>query len=150
MNKAAQSFIPNFTGDERDPGIRRARENGSKDRLGWTLANPVTFVDSRDHPAVQVADVIAGAARAIFSKDFPAEWRNLGEIIGRHVHPHSILPDMDVIDPSTKSAAVNAVVVYDLAKRAERHGDPYTGLAEVFRQTEIGWVRGDFSLSPKR
>lgn len=150
VNKAAQAFIPNFTGDESDPCIRRAREKGSKDRLGWTLLKPVAFVDSRDHPAVQLADVIAGATRAIFSNDFPAEWKGLGEIIGRHLHPHSLLPDMEVIDPSTKSAAVNAVVLYDLAKRAERHGDPYAGLADVYRRTEIGWVKGEYSLSPAR
>jgi hypothetical protein len=66
------------------------------------------------------------------------------ESIVRHGHPHSILPDMEVIDPTTRSAAVNALVAYDLAKRAERHGDPYENLEAMYRFAEVSWVRGEF------
>jgi len=38
---------------------------------------------------------------------------------------------MDVIDPANRSAAVNAPIAYDLAKRSERHGDPYENLAAI-------------------
>ena len=44
----------------------------------------------------------------------------------------SILPDKEVIDPANRPAALNALIVYDLAKRAERHGDPYENLEAMY------------------
>ena len=113
--------------------------------LGWKLLEPVAFVDSRDHPAVQLADVVAGTAVALFTNGLP-ERDAIAESIGRHGHSHSILPDMEVVDPATRSAAVNALMVYDLAKRAERHGDPYENLEAMYRLAEVSWAKGDFNL----
>ena len=143
-SKPLEANIKSFTGDENDPGIRRARENHNHERFGWRLLEPIAFIDSRDHPANQLADVIAGTMIAIVANDFPPESRTIGEMITRHVHPHSIMPDMDIIDPSSRSAAVNALIAYDLAKRAERRGDPYELLAEMYHQAELSWVRGEF------
>jgi Protein of unknown function (DUF3800) len=143
-SKPLQANIQNFTGDEKDPGIRWGREIHGIQRLGWRLLEPITFGDSRNHPAIQLADVIAGATVDIAAKDFPPDYRPVGEMIARHVHPHSILRDMEVIEPSSRSAAVNALIVYDLAKRAERQGDPYELLAEMYHQAELSWVRGEF------
>ncbi len=143
-SKPLQANIKNFTGDERDPGIRRARMKHNPERMGWRLLEPIAFVDSRNHPAIQLADVIAGTMVAIVANDFSSESRTIGEMIMDHVHPHSIMPDMEVIDPSTRSAAVNALIVYDLAQRAERHRDPYEHLAEMYHQAELSWVRGEF------
>jgi hypothetical protein len=53
---------------------------------------------------------------------------------------------MEVIDPATRSAAVNALMVYDLAKRAERHGDPYENLEAMYHFAEVSWARGDYEL----
>jgi hypothetical protein len=149
-SKPLEANITNFTGDERDPGIRRARATQPGERLGWRLLEPVAFVDSRDHPAIQLADVVAGAMAALAAKGFPDESRALSEMLFRHVHPHSIMPDMDIIDPSNRSAAVNALILYDLAKRAERHGDPYENLAEMYRVAEISWVRGESPFKAER
>ena len=142
--QAARGHIKSFTGDENDPGIRRARENHDPERFGWRLLEPIAFIDSRDHPANQLADVIAGTMIAIVANDFPPKSRTVGEMITRHVHPHSIMPDMDIIDPSSRSAAVDALIAHDLAKRAERRGDPYELLAEMYHQAELSWVRGEF------
>lgn len=81
---------------------------------------------------------------AVVENDFPPEFEAIGEMIMRHVHPHSIMPDMEVIDPSNRSAAVNALILYDLAKRAERHGDPYEHLGEMYHRAELAWARGEF------
>jgi hypothetical protein len=35
---------------------------------------------------------------------------------------------------------VNTLIAYDLAKRAERRGDPYEDLAEMYRYAELAWV----------
>ncbi len=58
-------------------------------------------------------------------------------------------PDMDYVDPAQRSPAVNVLIAYDLAKRAERQADPYEGLAEMYRFAEIACVKGDYSLAPK-
>jgi hypothetical protein len=100
-------------------------------------------VDSHDHPAIQLADVIAGATVALAEEQTSGKFRSLREKLSRHLHPHSVMPDMDIIDPSNRSAMVNALIVYDLAQRAERHGDPYENLAEMYRLAEISWVRGE-------
>jgi hypothetical protein len=54
---------------------------------------------------------------------------------------------MEVIDPATRSAAVNALMVYDLAKRAERHGDPYENLEAMYYVAEVSWAKGDYALN---
>lgn len=140
-----QSIISHFTGDERDPAIRRARMNGIEGHFGWKLAEPIHFVDSRDHPAVQIADIIAGTTVALLSADDQIEGSEAAaDAIQRHMLRDCIMPDMDIVDPRNRSAMVNAVVLYGLAARAESRSDPYENLAEIYRLAEIGWVRGDF------
>ncbi|RAZ89058.1 hypothetical protein DPM33_18955 [Mesorhizobium hawassense] len=145
-SKPLKAIAGEFTGDEDDPVIRRARMKRNPEPLGWKLLEPVAFVDSRNHPSIQLADVIAGTTVALFSNDSLPGCEAIAENISRHGHPHSIMPDMDVIDLANRSTAVNALIAYDLAKRAERHGDPYENLAAMYRMAEISWVRGDFDL----
>jgi hypothetical protein len=93
--------------------------------------------------------VVAGTAVALFTNGLPG-CDVIVESISRHGHPHSILPDMEVVDLTTRAAAVNALMVYDLAKRAERHGDPYENLEAMYRLAEVSWARGDFELIKRR
>jgi hypothetical protein len=144
-SKPLQAVSPAFTGDENDPAIRRARVHHKPEPLGWKLAEPIAFVDSRDHAAIQLADVIAGTAVALFT-DGLLGCEAIVDSISRHGHGHSILPDMDIINPANRSAAVNALILYDLAKRAERHGDPYENLEAMYRMAEVSWARGDYDL----
>lgn len=144
-SKPLQAIASKFTGDDNDPAIRQARMKHNPEPLGWKLLEPVAFVDSRDHPAVQLADVVAGTAVALFTNGLPG-CDVIVDSISRHGHPHSILPDREVIDPATRAAAVNALMVYDLAKRAERHGDPYENLEAMFHLAEVSWAKGDFEL----
>ena len=144
-SKPLRSYVGQCTGDDNDPGIRQARKKHDSEPLGWKMLEPVAFVDSRNHPAVQLADVIASTACTLFLKGLPV-CDAIVESISRHGHPHSILPDMDVIDPANRSAAVNAPMLYDLAKRAERHGDPYENLEAMFHLAEVSWARGDYEL----
>ena len=149
-SKPLEAIVKDFRGDEDDPGIRRARANHPPERLGWQLLEPIAFADSRDHPAIQLADVIAGTMAAIFSNPPTQHVSEIREIMMRHVHPHSTMPDMEIIDPSTRGAAVNSLIAYDLAKRAERFGDPYENLPEMYRAAEVAWVKGDFRPGQKK
>ena len=149
-SKPLEANISNFSGDEDDPGISRARRFHKPQRLGWKLLEPIAFVDSRDHPAIQLADVIASAMVTIVKNDYPEEHRAVVEVIFPHVHEHSITPDMEVIDLTTRHAAVNSLILFDLAKRAERHADPYYGMAEMYHAAEVSFARGDFHFMTKR
>ena len=51
-----------------------------------------------------------------------------------------------MIDPANRAAAVNALIAYDLAKRAERHGDPYENLEAMYHFAEVSWAKGDYDL----
>ncbi len=141
-SKPLRSIAGAFTGDENDPGISQARMKHDPQPLGWKLLEPVEFADSRNHPAIQLADIIAGTAAVLFSKGLPG-CDAIAESIDRHGHPHSILPDPNPIDPSARAAAVNSLIAYDLAKRAERQGDPYENLAAMYHFAEVSWVRGE-------
>jgi hypothetical protein len=140
-SKPLQALASKFTGDDNDPGIRRARMNHNPEPLGWKLLEPIAFVDSRDHPA----DVVAGTTVELFTNGLPGCDAIVKSISG-HGHPHSILPDMEVIDPATRVAAVNVLIVYDLAKRAERHGDPYESLEAMYHFAKVSWAKGDYDL----
>jgi hypothetical protein len=142
-SKPLQAIASRFTGDDNDPAIRQARMKHNPEPLGWKLLEPVAFVDSRDHPAIQLADIVAGTTATLFANGLPG-CDVIVESISRHGHPHSILPDMEVIDPTTRAAAVNALILYDLAKRAERQGDPYENLAAMYHLAEVSWVKGEF------
>ena len=133
-----------LTGDENDPGIARAREQGHADHLGWTLADTVSFVDSRNPPSVQLADIIAGTAVAAFAYGPPPGLEKSMEQVHRHLLRDTILPDMDVIDLKQRGPAVNYLVLYGLAQRAEKGLDPHANLADLYRAAEVSWVRGDF------
>jgi hypothetical protein len=129
----------------------RARQNAGRDTFGrpagchWDCP---TFANSI--PSEQLADVVAGAAVYTLGRGLPDDCRAVGESLGRHTHTHSIMPDLEVIDPNTRPATVNALILFDLAKRAERHGDPYENLAEMYRATDVSWVKGEFAPSARR
>jgi hypothetical protein len=60
------------------------------------------------------------------------------------------LRDTEVSDPATRAAAVNALMVYDLAKRVERQGDPYENLEETYHFAPVNWARRDYDLIKSR
>jgi hypothetical protein len=87
---------------------------------------------------------------SIVKHDYPEEHRAVAEVLFPHVHEHTIMPEMEVIDPTTRHAAVNSLILFDLAKRAERHADPYYGLAEMYHAAEVSLARGDFHFMIKK
>lgn len=149
-SKPLSANVVNFTGDDNDPGIRRQRMKRNPEPLGWKLLEPVSFANSRNHPAIQLADVVAGTAAYTLGRGLPDDCNAIGESLGRHTHQHSIMPDYEVIDPRTRPAMVNALILFDLAKRAERHGDPFENLAEMYSAAEVSWVKGEFGQSTRR
>lgn len=112
---------------------------------GWTPAAPIRFADSRDHPAMQLADLAAGAATACLRPGM--ERRGLlqiAEALDPHQHAHSVMPDFSHLDLKTRKAAVNWVILHGLGERAKRGSDPHALLAELYDASERSWDRGEF------
>jgi hypothetical protein len=134
-------------GSATDPIILRAQammEN--RETLGWRMARPVSFGDSRDHPALQIADIVAGAGTAVASSPGDPALREITEALMPHLHPHTVMPDFEHADfSSNREAAVNWLILHHLAERAEQGADPREGLAEVYRAAEISWVKGEWA-----
>jgi hypothetical protein len=120
---------------------------GHRELLGWTLVEPIALCDSRDHPSIQLADVLAGTAVACAGNALPEGNALKKSIVAnfiRHLHPDTIWPDMELVDPTNRSAAVSALILYDLAKRAERGGNPYENLSAIYHLAEVEWAKGNF------
>lgn len=122
-----------------------SRHSSGGEKLGWRLAEPIGFADSRNHPSLQLADLVAGAGTNCLRGD--VEGRGLAEIteaLAPHQHPHSIMPDFSVVRPETRQAAVNWLILFGLGQCAEEGADPYFMLPELYAEAERGWDRGDF------
>jgi hypothetical protein len=146
-SKPIQASIKEFTGDENDPGIKRARLIGFKDRLGWKLAEPITFVDSRNYPAIQLADVIAGTMVSCLVNGVPDGFQDTVKRIKAGMLRDSIFPNYEFIDLRQRGPAINYFMLYDLAQRAESGKDPYVDLAAMYHLAEVSWAKGDFKAS---
>lgn len=133
-SKPLKAMAHLLDGGANDPIIERARTvMGNKDVLGWKMARPVAFADSRNHPALQVADIAAGAVNAVVAGRGDPDLRVLTELVVPHLHEHAILPDFDIVDFSrNREAAVNWLMLYEMAKRAQAKADPYEGLRELY------------------
>ena len=142
-SKPLHANAANIRGDATDPGIHRARMTGHEGRLGWTFAEPIAFCDLRNHPSIQLADVIAGTTFALASGLLPQGCEEIIQSINQHGLADLIWPDADIIDPKNRSAAVNSLMLYDLAKRAERLANPYENLDLMYHLTEVEWTKGN-------
>lgn len=132
-----------LTGDENDLGIHRARRKGYTGKLGWSLAEPIGFVDSGSHLGIQIADIIAGAT-VFTARNRTPEFAGLIDALGRHVLPDTILPDMDIVNPATCSAKVSSFILFHLSMRAAGRQNPHDGLQEMYRAAELACARGEF------
>jgi hypothetical protein len=118
---------------------------GKAAKLGWVPARPIGFGDSRDHPGLQLADLVASAATASLHGDI--ERRGLAPIVdalNEHIHPHSVMPDFDQLDLTSRKAAVNWMILFGLGERAQRGEDPYALLPELYLEGERSFDRGEF------
>lgn len=145
-SKPLEAYANKFTGDQNDPGIKRAQMMNSPGPFGWRLVDPIAFVDSRNHPAVQLADIIAGAVVSFVTHGVPDNMKETSQRIEAQFLKDSIVPDLEVIDLNNKAAAVNWLILYDLSQRAMRDADPYKNLAEMYWEAEVSWARGDYQL----
>ncbi len=98
--------------------------------LGWKFERPLQFVDSRAHPSVQLADILASTAVYCLSKGLPEGMEKTREIMDRGMLPDCISPDYEKIKLENNNVKVNYTVLLELAAIAEGRGTGYP--IEVF------------------
>lgn len=113
--------------------------------LGWEFEKPVEFVDSRAHPAVQLADILASTAVYCYSNGLPEGMETAGGILDKGMLRDSIFPDYERIKLENKQAKVQYAVLYELAVTAEGQG---TGLPVelYYEMVERGVASGELSF----
>lgn len=119
----------------RNAAIARAEILLGADGLGWEMAKPIEFVDSRAHPSVQLADILASTAVYCYSNGLPEGMTATGEIMERGMLQDSIFPDFERVKLENDHAKVHYAVLYELAATAEGRGtgapiDVYYEIAE--------------------
>jgi Protein of unknown function (DUF3800) len=105
---------------------------GKRRRLTWNMAKPIAFASSADSPTIQIADLVAGAAAAIVLSSEDQEFQRIAEPLVRHMDEDCILPDFDIIDLAKDEAPVNALILQELAHRADNGYDPLIGMEEYY------------------
>lgn len=91
---------------------------GQSHPITFNLSGPIEFAASHDSHGIQIADAVAAAAVYVFSgaKDEAADhWR---QIIARHAHYGSVIPDTDELKLELGRPQLNALVLQQLHQRA--------------------------------
>ena len=116
--------------------------------MGWTYARPPQFVDSKHHPSVQLADIVAGASLLAMQPGTadPA----IRSLVVAHALDESIVPRSDCVDPTSREASVNAAILYRLAWKAQQGLNPYVGLKEDYEFAEASWDTGALRVGGPR
>jgi hypothetical protein len=147
-SKPLRSHMATMTGDGNDPGIRRSQAKGRTTGMGWTYARPPQFVDSKHHPSVQLADIVAGAS--VFAMQPGTADPAIRSLVIAHALGESIVPQPDCVDPTSREASVNAAILYRLAWKAQRGLNPYVGLKEDYEFAEASWDTGALRVGGPR
>lgn len=144
-SKPLRAIESKLSGSDDDPAIARAKALLAANKLGWTYARPLEFVDSRAHPSVQLADILASTVVYCYSNGLPPGMEGAGEILDRGMLRDSIFPDLDRVDLANPAVRVHYAVLYELAMTAEGNG---TGLPveEYFRVAEHGVASGELAF----
>lgn len=144
-SKPLRAIQSKLSGTDKDPAIMRARGLLDADKLGWTYERPLEFVDSRAHPSVQIADILASTVAYCYTNGLPTEMELTGQILDRGMLRESIFPDLDRVNLENPAVRVHYAVLYELAMTAEGKG---TGLPieEYFRITEDAVASGDLAF----
>ena len=94
----------------------------------FNLAEPLHFLDSKAHPGIQLADVVATAFT--FALRYPQKktssiWR---EMLDPVVSEFSIFPDAELLDLKDEAPFVNRLVLHELVERSLQKADLFEGM----------------------
>lgn len=107
---------------------------GKEQRLTWNMSRPIAFVDSKEQPCIQIADIVAGAMNKIVLRKGDPVFKSMAIELVPHIMNDGIMPDYEFIDITKEHAVVNMLVLHELAHRADNGLDPLCGM-HVYYQT---------------
>ncbi len=102
---------------------------GRVKRYGWNMSKPLEFASSGTHAGIQLADLVAGVTAMLpGAAENRPDLAVFSPLIEPHLHDESIMPDMSYLDLEGTEAAVNWMVLEELADRADAGADPLEGM----------------------
>lgn len=131
--------------DTMDAALLRARMTNPDERLGWEMSGPVKFADSRAHPAIQLADILASTVVHCHTNGLPEGFDDTAHALDAGMLRDSIFPDLERVQLANDPAKVHYAVLTELVEQAEGRG---TGMRikDFFALIEQGIACGDVVL----
>ncbi len=121
-SKPLRAIEASLYGAGRDAAIARVEFLHGETDLGWELERPIEFVNSRAHPSVQLADILAGTVVSCFSNGLPDGMDSTGKMLDKGMLRDSILPDFERVKLENDRAKVGYAVLLELAATADGQG----------------------------
>jgi hypothetical protein len=116
--------------------------------FGFNLSVEPKFVDSKTHPGIQIADVIAATANYCMQhRTEPHSQRWFG-MLKESLSDCSILPDLDYADLQQRDGFVGAMILRELLDRSLRKADLFDGMPEFIacaRESFPMWLQREFA-----
>jgi hypothetical protein len=124
-SKPLKSIAAKLDGDVMDAVMRRARMVKPDSTLGWQMSEPVKFADSRAHPSVQLADILASTVVYCYTNGMPKGFDVTAHILDAGMLKDSIFPDYERVKLDNDPVKVHYAVLTELVARAEGGGTDY-------------------------
>jgi len=143
-SKPLRATVSSMNGSEESAAIQRIKALTGKQQLGWELERPISLVNSRSHPSIQLADILASTAVYCFSNGLPEGMEETGRFLDAGMLQDSIFPDFDLINLEDDQPVANYAVLNELATTAEGGGTG-TPIEDYYSLVEQGIASGDLS-----
>ncbi|WP_237168445.1 DUF3800 domain-containing protein [Paracoccus shandongensis] len=144
-SKPLKAFAAELNGDAMDAAISRARMMRPDDPLGWDMSGPVKFADSRAHPAIQLADILASTVVHCYTNGLPDGFELTAHALEAGMLNDSIFPDLKRVDLNDDAVKVHYAVLHELVARAEGRGTNMP-IEVYFDVVEQAIARGELVL----
>lgn len=111
--------------------------------LTYNLAGPIVFLDSKESPGIQIADVITSSIAHAYKnpeEDYSKEWLRFAEPMFTTT---CILPDLEYINLKKRDPFINGLILLELVTRSLEGRSLFTDMAKY-----IATVRRAYMISP--
>ncbi len=115
------------------------------DPLGWEMSEPVKFADSRAHPSIQLADILASTVVYCHTNGVPEGFEGTAHVLDSGMLKDSIFPDLERVQLENDPVKVHYAVLYELVARAEGGGTDIS-VENYFELVEQAIASGELVL----
>lgn len=144
-SKPLRAIAAELNGNAMDAAIARARMTKPDGPLGWEMSEPIKFADSRAHPSVQLADILASTVVYCHTNGVPAGFESTAHLLDKGMLKDSIFPDLERVQLENDRVKVHYAVLYELVARAEGGGTDIS-VANYFKLVEQAIASGELVL----